>query len=173
MGSDGRRESPLTARRLRTVGAGLAFLVAVVHLFHPDHGFLRFVRILTIDVGLFLTDPRPVAFTLSGLAIVAGVNLVVLDYPRRPLYALGAGLMGVYVVGYLGWHTSGHGGFLPNREPLYHGLAPHEALIGHLTADPWAATALAAEVLLIAVLGLLLSRDPGTGSTEPAPARGE
>lgn len=168
-----RHDSVLTVGRLRYVGAALAYLVAVIHLFHPTHGFLRFVRLLTIDVTLFLPDPRPVAFVLSGLAIVVGINLLLFDVPRRPIYALGALLLATYIIGYLGWHLSGHGGFLPNREPLYHGLAPHETVIRHLTTDPWAAAALATETVLLAVLGLLASREFGSDRSDAISTEGE
>ena len=151
--------SLLTVGRLRYAGAALAYLVALVHLFHPTHGFARLVTLLVADASLLVADPRPLAFVLSGFAIVAGVNLLLFDVPRRPVYALGAGLVATYVVGYFAWHLSGHGGVLPGREPLFHGLAPHEAVLDHLTSDPWAAAAVGSELLLLAVLALLWNRE--------------
>lgn len=161
--------SLLTVGRLRYAGAALAYVVAVVHLFHPTHGFARLVTLLVADASLLVGDPRPLAFVLSGLAIVVGVNLLLLlEVPRRPVYALGGLLVGTYVVGYLAWHLSGHGGFLPGREPLFHGLAPHEAVIEHLTSDPWAAVAIASELVLLAVLGLLWNREFASDGTDAA-----
>lgn len=147
------------SQHLRYAGAALGFVVAAVHLFHPTHGFGRFVTILAADPGLFASHPRSLAFVLSGLAIVLGINYALVSGANRTIYALGAGLMAVYVVGYLGWHLSGHGGFLPNRRPIYHGLAPHEAVIAHLTTDPWAAVALVTELALLAVLVVLYRRE--------------
>lgn len=64
-----------------------------------------------------------------------------------------------YVGGYFAWHFISHEGFLPGREPLYHGLQPHEAVAAHLTGDLWAATAILAEVLLLGVLTVLSYRE--------------
>jgi hypothetical protein len=83
---------------------------------------------------------------------------VIRGFPERRAFALGAALMVVYIGGYLAWHLSGHGGFLPGREPLYHGLSPVEALVAHLTTDPWAAASVLAEAALFFVLLLLLYR---------------
>ena len=144
--------------QLRLAAAALAYLVAVVHLFHPTHGFARLVLVLSANPGLLLSDPRPLAFVLSAAALLVGVPAVLRGVPERPVVALGASLMVVYIVGYFAWHLSGHGGFLPGREPLYHGLTPPEAVISHLATDPWAAAALVLEVALLVVLVALLYR---------------
>lgn len=149
-----------SARRLRYTAAGLAYVVAGMHLFHPKLGVSTLVVRLSMDPGLLVADPRPAAFVLSGVAIVAGVTAAILGAPRKPLYAIGIVLVGTYVVGYLGWHLSGHGGFLPGREPLHHGLQPHEAVLAHLTGNPLAATALVAETILIGVLVALWFHEP-------------
>lgn len=149
----------MTVRHLHSTAAALTYLVAAVHLFHPKHGFGRLVLVLMADPGLLLADPRPAAFVLSGIALLLAVPVAALGVPRRPLYGLGLALMASYVVGYFAWHLSGHGGFLPGREPLYHGLAPHQAVFSHLGGDPWAAVAVIAELLLAAILVLLLARD--------------
>lgn len=149
-----------TDQQLRYLGAALAYLVAAIHLFHPRRGFPRLVQYASSgNLDLVALDPRPLLFVLSGLAILAGVKLVLLGFPRRPVYAAGMALMATFVVGYFAWHLSGHGGFLPGREPLYHGLAPHEAVLSHLGGDPWAAFAVVTELLLAAVLVFLLYRD--------------
>lgn len=148
-----------TDRQLRYAAAALTYVVAAVHLFHPTHGFGRLVLVLAADPGLLLADPRPLAFVLSGAALLLAVPAAALGAPKRPLYALGLALVAGYVVGYFAWHLSGHGGFLPGREPLYHGLAPHEAVLSHLGGDPWAAVAVLSELLLAGVLVLLLYRD--------------
>lgn len=150
----GREEPFPTDEQLFIAAAALAYLVAVVHLFHPTHGFSRLVLVLTTDAGLLVADPRPLAFVLSAVAILVGVPLVLRGAPERPAYAIGAALMLAYVVGYFAWHLSGHGGFLPGREPLYHGLTPVEAVVSHMTTDPWAAISVIAE---LGILGLLLA----------------
>lgn len=149
----------LTAQQLRYLGAGLAYVVAGLHLFHPKHGFQRLVVISSADPGLFFSHPRPVAFVLSGLSIIIGIKLVMFGIAKRWVYASGIVLVATYIVGYFAWHLSGHGGLLPGREPLYHGLQPHEAVLEHLSSDPWAATALTVEILLLGVLTALIRRE--------------
>lgn len=145
---------------LRYIGAALTYLVAGIHLFHPQRGFPRLVTVLgTGDLSLLLYDPRPVLFVLSGFALITGVKLVILGLPRRPIYALGISLMLTYLVGYFAWHLTGHGGFLPGREPLYHGLHPVEAVIAHLAEYPLARVAKLAELALLLVLVALYRRE--------------
>lgn len=142
------------------VGAGLAYLVAGIHLFHPKRGFPRLITLLpTGDASLFVYDPRPLAFVLSALAVLLGIKLVILDIERKRVYALGMSLMATYFVGYFAWHLSGHGGFLPVREPLYHGLHPVEAVISHLVDYPMAALSKLAEAALFVVLVILHRRE--------------
>ena len=149
------------SENLGYVGAVLAFFVASIHLFHPDRGFLRLVTLVTTgNASLLVTDPRPVAFVLSGLAILLGINLVVANIARKRVFALGMVLVATYFVGYFAWHLSGHGGFLPGREPLYHGLTPVKAVISHLVNDPLAALSKLAEVALFIVLIVLYRREP-------------
>lgn len=141
----------------RRIAAGLlAYLVATIHLFHPSHGARRLVRVLTLNPAALVTDPRPLLFTVSGLALVAGVFLALRGLPERPILGGGVALMVTYVVGYFGWHLSGHGGFLPNRKPLYHDYTPVEAVITHLSSDPFALVSIVAEVALLVLLVLLL-----------------
>lgn len=142
------------------VGAGLAYLVAGIHLFHPKRGFPRLVLLVaTENTSLLAYDPRPLAFVLSGLAVLLGVKLVLLDVARKRVYGLGMVLMATYFVGYFAWHLTGHGGFLPGKEPLYHGLRPVEAVIGHLVEYRLARLSKIAEVLLFAVLAVLYRRE--------------
>lgn len=149
-----------TDENLGYVGAGLACLVAVIHLFHPQRGFPRLVTIIvTGDPSLLVTDPRPVAFVLSALAILLGVNLAMWNVERKRIYVLGMVLMATYLVGYFAWHLSGHGGFLPGREPLYHGLHPIEAVFSHLVNNPLAALSKLAEAALFVVLAVLHRRE--------------
>lgn len=149
----------VTVQQLQYLAAALTYIVALLHLFHPELGFGRLVLLLSVDPALLGSDPRPALFVLSGIALVLAVPAVGFGAPKRPLYVLGIVLMATYIVGYFAWHFSGHGGFLPGREPLYHGLAPHEAVIAHLTTDLWAAVAVTIELILVGILVLLLSWD--------------
>lgn len=144
---------------LEGAAAVLAYLVAVIHLFHPSHGFARLALVLSVDPGLLGADPRPLAFVLSSVAILVAVPAVLRGVvSKRLVVALGVLLMTAYVVGYFAWHLSGHGGFLPGREPLYHGYTPIEAVVSHLTTDPWAAASVLTEVPLLGALLVLLYR---------------
>lgn len=148
----------LSDRQFRLSAAVLAYVVAGLHLFHPEYGVAQLIARLTMGAEVLLADPRPVAFFLSSVAILGGVLVVLAGGPEKPVYALGIAMMGVFLGGYFAWHFTGHGGFLPGREPLHHGLAPHETVISHLTSNPLAAGAVAAEVLLLAALAFLYSR---------------
>lgn len=156
--TDERRTGLATDRHLLITAGVLAYLVAAVHLFHPSRGFGRLVVMLSVDPGLLAADPRPLAFVLSGLAILVAVPAVAQGFSERPVVVAGVALTVAYLVGYFAWHLSGHGGILPGREPLYHGLTPVQAVVDHLTTDPWAAVAVVAELVLLAVLVVLLSR---------------
>lgn len=149
----------ITRQHVRYVAAGLAFLVAAVHLFHPTHGLPRLAAVVSVGLDNLVYDPRPLAFVLSGVAIILGVNLVAVGASRRLLYALGMAMMVVYLGGYFGWHLSGHGGFLPVREPLYHDMGPLEATISHLRGDPWARVSVLSETALLIVLAWLYRND--------------
>jgi hypothetical protein len=141
------------------VTAVLALVVGVAHVFHPDLGFFTFAARVTTVPTLLLSDPRPALFVVSGLAVVVGVALSRDALDRRPYYFAGLALFSGYVVGYFGWHLSGHGGFLPGREPLYHGLTPVENVLSHLGSEPFAALLIALELVTVLLLVWLLSRE--------------
>lgn len=152
--------SRAVSENVEYVGAALAFLIAGVHLFHPQRGFARLALLVTTgNASLLVTDPRPVAFVLSALAILLGIQLAAAGVARRPVYLLGMALVATYFVGYFAWHLSGHGGFLPGRAPLYHGLSPVEAVVSHLRNYPLAALSKVAEAALFAVLTALYRRE--------------
>ena len=147
------------ARRLRYVGAALAVLVALLHLLDPNRGLLELFALLYSSPSALVFDPRPAAFVLSATALLVGVSLSRNAPNRRPYYVAGIVLALTYVVGYLAWHLTGHGGFLPGREPLLHGVAPVQNVVGHLTSDAWAAASMASELALAAVLTVLFRRE--------------
>jgi hypothetical protein len=151
--------SVLMTRRLRYLGATLAILVAFLHLLDPNHGLLELFALLYESPRVLVFDPRPVAFVLSATALLIGVSLSRNAPDRQPYYVAGIGLALTYVVGYLAWHLTGHGGFLPGREPLLHGVSPLMNVVRHLTGDPWAAASMASELGLIGVLVALLRRE--------------
>jgi len=144
---------------LRVAGAVLTAVVAGIHLFHPDHGVLELFALLTVRPGTLLFDPRPLAFVLSGTALFVGLSLSRNASDRRPYYVAGVAIAATYFVGYFAWHFTGHGGFLPGRRPLLHGLSPTENVLRHLTSDAWAAVSKVAELAMIVVLGALLRRE--------------
>jgi hypothetical protein len=154
-----RGASVFTTRRLQYLGAALAILVALLHLLDPNHGMLELFALLYTNPQLLVYDPRPAAFVLSATALLVGVSLSRNAPNRRPYYVAGIALALTYVVGYLAWHLTGHGGFLPGREPLLHGVSPVENVVRHLTGDPWAAVSMASELTLVAVLVALLRRE--------------
>jgi hypothetical protein len=148
----------LTTRQLELLAVGLAVVVALVHMFHPDRGVARLTLLLSADPGLLLAQPRPITFVVSSFLLLVGATALALGVSSRGLYAAGIALMGSYVLGYFAWHFSGHGGFLPGREPLHHGLAAHEAVISHLSGSAFASTAIVAEILLLLVCVALFWR---------------
>lgn len=151
-----------TVRQLEYVGAALAYLVAAVHIFHPQRGFPRLLLLVSTDnAALLASDPRPLLFVLSGLGILLAVKVVLLGYPRKPIYALGIALMGTFIVGYFGWHLTGHGGFLPGRTAHGHGLHPVETVLSHLRSYPVASASKLAEAALLAVLAVLYRHEGG------------
>lgn len=152
-------ERRITVQHVRYAAAGLAFVAAAIHLFHPRRGLPRLAEIATVGLDNLAYDPRPLAFVLSGLAIIVGVNLVFYGVPRKWLYAAGMAMMVVYIGGYFAWHFSGHGGFLPGRVPNYHGEGPIEAAVSHLESYPWARAAIVTEVALFVVLAWLYLED--------------
>lgn len=145
------------------IGATLAYIVAGIHIVHPKLGLPRLVLLAdTGNLSLLVSHPRPLVFFLSGLAILTGVSLAIWGYRRRELYALGSLLMATYLVGYFAWHFSGHGGFLPGREPILHGLSPLENVISHLTGDPYALASKASEAALLVILLFLYREESRT-----------
>ncbi len=142
-------------RTLRRAAAGLAVLVAAIHLYWAMPVLLR-----QLQAGL-IHDPRPIAFVIASAAIVAGVTLTALGAERRPFYLGGIALMAVFLVGYAAWHTVlDHGAFWPGR-PAYH---HHDQgfitiMVTHLADDPIALVSKTAELALLTLLGVLYVRE--------------
>jgi hypothetical protein len=149
----------ISNQQLRYVGAGLAYVVAIIHLFHPTLGMPALVAYTA--VGTPFVDPRPAAFVFSGIAIIVGANLVLLGVSQKPIYVLGMGLMATYIVGYFGWHMLGHGAWWPLLGHESHSHTMGEILFGahHLRGDRLALTAKLTELVLLVVLAVLYSRE--------------
>lgn len=147
-------------------GVVLAYIVASIHVLHPKLGLLRLALFVKTDsLHLLINHPRPLAFVMSGVAIIVGVSLAGMNYRRRLIYALGIVLMVILIFGYLAWHLSGHGGFLPGRKPLYHGMTPLEALVSHLREDNLALLSKLSELCLLAIIVVLYRREGTPSST--------
>ncbi|RQG90679.1 hypothetical protein [Natrarchaeobius chitinivorans] len=145
-------------RFLRVCAGGLAVLVAWLHLLHPEYGYEHLLRY--IEYGT-VYDPRPPLFVGSGLAIFAGIVLAFKGVGKRRVYLLGIALMGVYLLGYVAWHTVlDHGAFWPHIDPHHHddvGLV--ESMVAHLQADTIAMVSKTAETVLLFLLAVLYGTD--------------
>jgi hypothetical protein len=146
-----------TSAHLEPIAGSLAFFVALLHISHPSNGLPRLIQY--IEVGM-LYDPRPLAFTLSGIAIVAGLTLAYAGADRKPLCLLGIGLMLVYILGYVSWHAFlGHGAFWPGIEGTGHPDETYvESVAQHLLNDAYAMVSKLAEGALLALLAILYRR---------------
>lgn len=149
----------MNARRQWRWVAGLILAgIAILHIGHPTYG-LRGLFIYA-QAGTPLIDPRPLAFTLSGLGILLGliaVHLGVISLRRG--YIAGCLVLGMYLLGYIAWHVTGHGGFWPGLEPRSHHGHPITVLIDHLAADHWERMTKFLELLGLLVLGYLVIKD--------------
>ncbi|APX95983.1 hypothetical protein SAMN05421809_0080 [Natronorubrum daqingense] len=147
--------------RLRALTGGVAVAVAGLHLFHPTLGLPRLLEYVQLGT---LYDPRPLLFTLSGLAIFVGIVLVATDFvdvPNRHLYALGIGLVLAYLIGYVAWHTVlEHGAFWPHIEAHgHHDQGVLETVVAHLLDDVHALASKTTEVVLLVLLVVLYRRE--------------
>lgn len=171
-----------TARKLRFGALQVVGAVAVIHLVVGVAELARLGR-----AGLLgqyfageqaLSQPEPWLFTLAGLAILAGILATAtgaIDYRRA--YVLGIGVMVVFVVGWLAWHSVlGHGlsgaGEVTATDHSHGGLgevvSSHyiDPLVGIFTgADQPGQVTLAVvsktlEIVAAVLLGVLLALDP-------------
>lgn len=148
-------------RRLRSAAGALALVVAGVHLYW---GIPRFVAYASVGT---MPDPRPLAFVLSGHAILIALTLVaagVLD--ARWTYVPGVALMVVHVAGYAAWHT-----VLAHGVPGAPGAESHGPLtaggavvvvVEHVVSSPLALVSKLAEVALLVLLAVLYLRSSDT-----------
>lgn len=133
----------------------LLLVVAGIHLYW---GIPRFTAYASVGT---MPDPRPLAFVLSGHAIVLAITLVVLGViESRRTYLPGIALMLVHLVGYAAWHTVlSHGG-----EAVASGGHSHDHihvgdivldLIQHLVNSPLALGSKLTELTVVLLLSSL------------------
>lgn len=139
-------------RKVGLLGANLAFIVAGLHLLMG----LRYWVLYATGGNFVPPDVRVPMWTASAVAIFAGMSAIYAGAPRRPIYALGAALMAVYVLGYFSWHLGGHGEFyLGLGQPYLHGADLGTFLLDHLFAGPLEFASILLETALFVVLVVL------------------
>lgn len=150
---------------IRYLAAFFAAMVALIHLLHPRLGVPRLIQ--HVQVGI-LADPRPLLFTISGIAIIVGIALVRSRTLVKAVYGLGVLLMVAYIGGYVAWHTVlDHGAFWPHIHGHGHaGIGFVESLLLHATGDTIGLVSKFYEVLLLTLLAILLKYDPIVLSNE-------
>lgn len=168
------------ARGLRLLAVQLVALTAVIHL---SWGLPRaFVYLDPAALQLYLStsavpDPRPVLFVLSGGAIAVGVLATWRGYlPLARAYRLGILMMGIYVVGWAVWHTTGHGQLFFGEVVSstagggsdHHGGVVH-TIVDHIVALPLEAASKSAELGATALFLALLRGDPDIADHERWP----
>lgn len=140
---------------------GLALAVAAVHLYW---GIPRFVAYASVGT---MPDPRPLAFVLSGHAIVLAITLVLLGrVDSRRTYLPGVAITIVHLVGYAAWHTvlahgvsgastsGGHGhGHLHAGDALL-------LVVDHVVNSPLALVSKSSELILLVLLSFLYVTRP-------------
>ena len=151
--------------RLRVVAGVFAIVVAGVHLYW---GIPRFVAYASVGT---MPDPRPLAFVLSGHAILLAVTLVAAGtLDGRRTYVPGAALMVVHVVAYAAWHTVlAHGVPIASGHGHDHAWGAALVVLGHVVNSPLALVAKLAELALLLVLAYLYVDDRGARSRGGGP----
>ncbi|SIR02447.1 hypothetical protein SAMN05421858_1157 [Haladaptatus litoreus] len=139
----------------RFVAAQLAVVVAVIHLTLGAFNWIRWA-----DAGFIIPrDLRWPLFVLSGLLIVVGLFLAAAGRYEKPVYAGGIVLMAVYILGYFGWHLTGHRPLLLFGEGHLHEGPFLPFVLDHLFAGPVKFVALVSEFGLLLLLVYLLIRE--------------
>lgn len=172
---------PARRDRLHVLAGGIALGIAGIHLYW---GIPRFTAQAT--VGLY-TDLRPLAFVLSGHAIVLAITLVLLGRLKTDrLYLPGLVLMVIHLVAYAAWHTVlSHGGVVaPSGANHSH---PHEStrtvlstiawnlhlVLEHVENSPMALVSKVLELSDLLLLGYLYARNRRTPPGSDAMAESE
>lgn len=106
-----------TARKLRFLTLQVVGAVAVIHLVAGVAELVRLTNAGLLGAYLFegrvFLEPEALLFAVSGVAILAGVLAVGLGrLSHRRAYLLGIGMMAVYIVGWLAFHSVLDHGFV-------------------------------------------------------------
>ena len=149
----------MTAKRTRLLRLAAVQLATIVGMLHVWLG-IREWSYYRGDV-FWPPDIRVVLWTLSGLVLLVGVSIVVLEeMTDRRVYAAGAVLSMTFILGYYSWHLGGHRSFFVAGDPQHQGVGPIEFLVSHAVAGPVEFFALLTEAALLLVLLLLCHPDP-------------
>jgi len=134
-------------------------VVAGVHLYW---GIPRFTNYASIGS---MPDPRPLAFVLSGHAIMIAITLVVAGVlDARRTYLPGMGLVLVHILGYVAWHTvfDHRIGHTPGTTSHSHAgtqiWSVPGTVLDHLLNSPLALLSKTTELALLVLLGVLYVR---------------
>ena len=149
----------MDANTRRVVGFVTAQLVFIAALIHLGLGLFQWLEKLVLAGWLVPRDARWPVFTLSGLAVLVGMYAAARAENRRPYYVAGIAVMLGYVVGYFGWHLSGHRPLLIVGRGLPHDIDTVQFVLDHLFAGPLEFFAIFTEVTLAVVLAYLLVVD--------------
>lgn len=134
------------------IAAHLAVVVAVIHVTLGLYNWIRWA-----SAGFLIPrDLRWPLFVFSGVVLLVGLLLAAQGRYRRPLYLGGIVLMGVYVLGYFGWHAGGHRPLLIFGEGTGHRGPLVPFVLDHLFAGPVEFLAIVSEVVLAVLLVYLL-----------------
>jgi hypothetical protein len=148
-----------TTRLLRLAATQLAAIVGMLHFWLGARNWSVYLGGGTIVPP----DLRGPLFLLSGLALMIGVAIVMLDnITDRRVYVGGIVLSLAYLLGYYGWHLGGHSflsGGTRNATLGGHG-DPIAFIISHTFVfdDPVTLFSLLTEVALLALLVALVFR---------------
>lgn len=137
---------------LEVTSAILAAIVAGIHLYW---GIPRFTAYASVGT---MPDPRPLAFVLSGHAIMVAITLVATGrLDARRTYLPGIALMLIHLIGYVAWHTvlahrvSGTGASTGHT----HLDSVAVVVFGHLVNSPLVLVSKLTELTVVVLLGVL------------------
>lgn len=148
-----------TTRLLRLAATQLAVFVGMLHFWLGARNWSVYLGGGTVVPP----DLRGPLFLLSGLVLMIGVAIVVLEgITDRRVYAGGVALSLTYLLGYYAWHLGGHSflsGGTSGADLGGHGN-PVDFLVSHTLVfdDPVVFFSLLTEVVLLVLLFALLSR---------------
>ena len=148
---------PKTRQRLVYL-AGVLVLVSVVA--HLILGILG-----VVDPALAGADSRllPIAFLIAALAALGVIWLYWSEtIPHHLTFAIGFGLMVLYLLAYVDWHVFEYVESVIPLEAIglehdhhHHNGSPLEVLLDHLIEDPFALVSKSAEAIAAIVLAVL------------------